>query len=117
MASDAPFIAAYFGLATALIGVVLGVSLTRLIEKDQAFHTSVFAALVASSLLMYALCSRTDPGVITKKNQPSQAMRYVYGGALYTSGVVCSTCALVKPARSKHCGIALLGLVTLLYVT
>ena len=104
MASDTPFIIAYFGLAVVLIGVVLGISLTRLAEEDRAFHNSVFAALVATNLLMYALCSRTDPGTVTKKNQRIYAARYTYDGALFPSGVECQTCALVKPARSKHCG-------------
>ncbi|NXE06467.1 ZDHC4 palmitoyltransferase, partial [Lophotis ruficrista] len=59
--------------------------------------------LLAGNLGCFVLCSRADPGIITKSNHASLAKIYAYDGALFQKGIVCPTCNMEKPARSKHC--------------
>ncbi|XP_042293614.1 palmitoyltransferase ZDHHC4 [Sceloporus undulatus] len=52
----------------------------------------------------FILCSKTDPGKITKSNQAEFLSAYPYDGVMFEKGVECPTCQVRKPARSKHCG-------------
>ncbi|XP_030814294.1 probable palmitoyltransferase ZDHHC4 isoform X2 [Camarhynchus parvulus] len=61
--------------------------------------------LLAANLGCFLLCSRADPGTVTKSNAASLAKVYAYDGVLFQRGLVCPTCTLEKPARSKHCSV------------
>lgn len=88
--------------------------------------------LLAGNLGCFLLCSRANPGNIvlvlfenrkkkcykshflvlflvsfagrvTKSNGASLVKVYAYDGVLFQRGLVCPTCTVEKPARSKHC--------------
>ncbi|XP_074914964.1 palmitoyltransferase ZDHHC4 isoform X2 [Buteo buteo] len=59
--------------------------------------------LLAGNMGCFILCSQANPGIITKSNHASLVKIYVYDGVLFQKGIVCPTCNMEKPARSKHC--------------
>ncbi|NXL92001.1 ZDHC4 palmitoyltransferase, partial [Alectura lathami] len=59
--------------------------------------------LLAGNAGCLLLCSRANPGIITKSNHASLMKIYAYDGVLFQKGIVCPTCNMEKPARSKHC--------------
>ncbi|NXM73354.1 ZDHC4 palmitoyltransferase, partial [Serilophus lunatus] len=59
--------------------------------------------LLAGNMCCFLLCSRANPGVITKSNHASLVQVYAYDGVMFQRGTVCPTCSMEKPARSKHC--------------
>ncbi|XP_036248548.1 palmitoyltransferase ZDHHC4 isoform X2 [Molothrus ater] len=61
--------------------------------------------LLAANLGCFLLCSRANPGTVTQSNAASLAKVYAYDGVLFQRGLVCPTCTLEKPARSKHCSV------------
>ncbi|NXE81681.1 ZDHC4 palmitoyltransferase, partial [Cochlearius cochlearius] len=61
--------------------------------------------LLAGNMGGFILCSRANPGIITKSNHASLVKTYAYDGVLFQKGIVCSTCNMEKPARSKHCSV------------
>ncbi|NXW42756.1 ZDHC4 palmitoyltransferase, partial [Nyctiprogne leucopyga] len=61
--------------------------------------------LLAGNMGCFILCSRADPGVITKSSHASLVQIYAYDGVLFQKGSVCPTCNTEKPARSKHCSV------------
>ncbi|KGL83914.1 putative palmitoyltransferase ZDHHC4, partial [Tinamus guttatus] len=61
--------------------------------------------LLPANMGCFVLCSRADPGIITKSNHASLIKIYAYDAVLFRKGIVCPTCNMEKPARSKHCGL------------
>ncbi|NXK64941.1 ZDHC4 palmitoyltransferase, partial [Sylvietta virens] len=89
--------------------------------------------LLAGNLGCFLLCSRANPGeitlvlfenrrkcyktpffsslfvsfagTVTKSNAASLVKVYAYDGVLFQRGLVCPTCTVEKPARSKHCSV------------
>ncbi|NWH73917.1 ZDHC4 palmitoyltransferase, partial [Piaya cayana] len=61
--------------------------------------------LLAGNVGCFVLCSRANPGIITTSNHTLLVKVYAYDGVLFRKGVVCPTCNLEKPARSKHCSL------------
>uniref|UniRef100_A0A669QAM7 Palmitoyltransferase n=1 Tax=Phasianus colchicus TaxID=9054 RepID=A0A669QAM7_PHACC len=59
--------------------------------------------LLLGNMGCFILCSCANPGIITKSNHASLMKTYAYDGALFQEGIVCATCNVEKPARSKHC--------------
>ncbi|KAF2988107.1 hypothetical protein EK904_006644 [Melospiza melodia maxima] len=58
--------------------------------------------LLAGNLGCLLLCSRANPGTVTKSNAASLAKVYAYDGVLFQRGLVCPTCTLEKPASALH---------------
>ena len=54
---------------------------------------------------MLYLSVQTDPGYISPLNHEEHLCLYPYDHVLFYPGLICSTCQLPKPARSKHCRI------------
>lgn len=61
-------------------------------------------AMILPYIFLY-LASFTDPGAITPESHVRLMAQYPYDYTLYHPGIHCSTCRLLKPARSKHCSI------------
>ncbi|NXI35909.1 ZDHC4 palmitoyltransferase, partial [Galbula dea] len=61
--------------------------------------------LLLGNLGSFILCSQADPGIITTSNHASLLQIYAYDGVLFQKGIVCPTCNMEKPARSKHCSL------------
>ncbi|KAM6424539.1 palmitoyltransferase ZDHHC4 isoform 1-T2 [Liasis olivaceus] len=61
--------------------------------------------LLAVNVAFFILCSKTNPGTITKSNQLLFLHAYAYDGVMFQQDVECLTCAVRKPARSRHCGV------------
>ncbi|XP_068886281.1 palmitoyltransferase ZDHHC4 isoform X1 [Aphelocoma coerulescens] len=61
--------------------------------------------LLAGNVGCFLLCSRANPGTVTKSNAASLVKVYAYDGVLFQRGLVCPTCTVEKPARSKHCSV------------
>ncbi|XP_069784317.1 palmitoyltransferase ZDHHC4 isoform X3 [Narcine bancroftii] len=59
--------------------------------------------LLLGKMYFFYLCCTSDPGIISPSNHKQLVKVYTYDGILYQRACVCSTCKLVKPARSKHC--------------
>ncbi|KAM5152985.1 palmitoyltransferase ZDHHC4 [Mantella aurantiaca] len=62
-------------------------------------------ALIAGNLYFFYKCCKSDPGTVTKNNEASSTRMYPYDGVMFHQGRKCQTCLLMKPARSKHCGV------------
>lgn len=67
----------------------------------QYMHVPIMLTVFST---FYAACTR-DPGVITKETLPLHAQTYKHDEVIFLQGNKCSTCLLLKPARSKHCRI------------
>uniref|UniRef100_A0A3P9LUJ7 Palmitoyltransferase n=1 Tax=Oryzias latipes TaxID=8090 RepID=A0A3P9LUJ7_ORYLA len=63
-----------------------------------------YILLVLKTFFFY-LCIKTDPGTVTKSTVSGLLRVYPYDKRLFHPGVSCPTCQLIKPARSKHCGV------------
>jgi len=61
-------------------------------------------AIILPYLFLY-LSAFTDPGQVTRANHARAMAQYPYDFTLFQPGVTCSTCQLLKPARSKHCSV------------
>ncbi|XP_053550950.1 palmitoyltransferase ZDHHC4 [Bombina bombina] len=61
--------------------------------------------LVTIKLCFFFMCCVTDPGKVTKENADSYTQVYKYDNVFFHQGKKCPTCHLMKPARSKHCGV------------
>jgi len=68
-----------------------------------SIHTIPIALTMLLNFITFLLCARSDPGIIRKDNA-SEAMKvFEFDGMIYVPDTVCTTCKIVKPARSKHC--------------
>ncbi|XP_033886671.3 palmitoyltransferase ZDHHC4 [Acipenser ruthenus] len=59
--------------------------------------------LLTVKMYFFSQCCTKDPGTITKLNNEVFLGVYPYDQVMFYQGVLCPTCVLVKPARSKHC--------------
>ncbi|XP_074519495.1 palmitoyltransferase ZDHHC4 [Halichoeres trimaculatus] len=64
---------------------------------------SVPYILLVFKTFFFYLCIKRDPGTVTKNKLSGQLNIYSYDRRLFHPGVMCPTCQLIKPARSKHC--------------
>jgi len=51
--------------------------------------------------------ANSDPGFVTPESHERALRAYPYDHVNFRPGVICRTCHLRKPARSKHCSICL----------
>ncbi|PRQ42050.1 putative protein S-acyltransferase [Rosa chinensis] len=65
-------------------------------------YISFFA--VGVGVLLFLLTSLSDPGTVKSDNVSVYLSAYPYDNVIY-SEKECSTCKILKPARSKHCSI------------
>ncbi|XP_058223716.1 probable protein S-acyltransferase 17 isoform X2 [Rhododendron vialii] len=65
-------------------------------------YTSLLA--VAVGILLFLLTSFSDPGTVNAENVSLYLSAYPYDNMIY-SEKECSTCKILKPARSKHCSV------------
>ncbi|RPB20917.1 zf-DHHC-domain-containing protein [Terfezia boudieri ATCC MYA-4762] len=91
----------YLALVTGGLGMFVYSGWTYLSLKHK-FLVPLFSTLPYIGMY-YA--STSDPGMITKDNHFYAMRAYPYDRINFQPGVVCRTCLLYKPARSKHCGI------------
>ncbi|CAL9136981.1 unnamed protein product [Musa textilis] len=66
------------------------------------WYTSMIA--VGVGVLLFLLTSFSDPGIVTAENVSKYISAYPYDEIIYVEKE-CSSCKILKPARSKHCGI------------
>uniref|UniRef100_A0A8C3WPC9 Palmitoyltransferase n=1 Tax=Catagonus wagneri TaxID=51154 RepID=A0A8C3WPC9_9CETA len=59
--------------------------------------------LLIINLVFFALSCVTDPGTITKANESVFLQVCEFDEVMFPKNVICSTCDLRKPARTKHC--------------
>jgi palmitoyltransferase ZDHHC4 len=64
----------------------------------------VLVSITPPYLLIYA-ATTSDSAIITPANHEMNMHLYPYDYAIFHPGNTCRTCHLLKPARSKHCGI------------
>lgn len=61
--------------------------------------------LITLTLYFFHKCCTTDPGKVTKHNESHCIQVYEYDEIMFHRSNKCPTCKLMKPARSKHCGV------------
>lgn len=61
-------------------------------------HTPLIYLTLACNLATFWLCSRTQPGLVTKENAEAACNIFQYDGSLYLPKVMCPTCMVQKPA-------------------
>lgn len=69
----------------------------------RSWHTVVIALTMVSNFASFVVCSLSDPGVVTKENAEACLQVFAYDQHLYLPKIICPTCNIEKPARSKHC--------------
>ncbi|EFC50764.1 predicted protein, partial [Naegleria gruberi] len=64
-------------------------------------YTGLVALII--TYCSFLIASFSDPGFITKKTERQFEKSFPYDEVMYISERKCSTCDIVRPARSKHC--------------
>lgn len=60
---------------------------------------------IVITIYMFTMACVTDPGYISKKNVKELCKQRKFDGVIFKSDVMCRTCGIEKPARSKHCSL------------
>ena len=76
-------------------------------ESDSWALPWVWGLLIVNMILFYNV-SISDPGVVTQENLTKYSSVYQTDGVLYFENNMCSSCRLIKPARSKHSGMCII---------
>ena len=98
-----PVIVVFFlGLVTACAVLLLPTAW----QGIRSYHKLLVLLLLPQPYLWLWLSAKSNSTTyITPQNHASQMQLYPYDRVLYHPGNTCSTCHLLKPARSKHCSI------------
>lgn len=70
-----------------------------------ALNQACGAVAVVLPYVFLWLSARADPGTVTAQTLARHLAQYPYDFALFHPGQTCRTCGVLKPARSKHCGV------------
>ncbi|CAO2832689.1 unnamed protein product [Amaranthus hypochondriacus] len=65
-------------------------------------HRYISILAVGVGVVLFLLTSFSDPGTVTAKNVYQYISVYPYDNVIFSERE-CSTCKILKPARSKHC--------------
>ncbi|GAB65068.1 DHHC zinc finger domain containing protein [Plasmodium cynomolgi strain B] len=69
-----------------------------------AGYDRIFSVLLfVSGVLSFLACSLSDPGRISHTSLDKHLKFYPYDEVIFHQNNICSTCQMLKPARSKHC--------------
>lgn len=68
------------------------------------WHKYSGTAVFTACLSVWWKACRTDPGMVTDENADAHCELFEWDNQIFASGE-CSTCQLIKPARSKHCSL------------
>eukprot|EP01095_Lingulamoeba_sp_RSL-Kostka_P006256 TRINITY_DN1959_c0_g2_i2.p2 TRINITY_DN1959_c0_g2~~TRINITY_DN1959_c0_g2_i2.p2 ORF type:complete len:295 (+),score=49.41 TRINITY_DN1959_c0_g2_i2:1605-2489(+) len=90
----------YLGIVLSCLGVVLYCAFPIL----PLHHKIGCWTTIGIVFFVFYKASTSDPGVITPDNIEQFRYNYRYDGVIYRKKF-CKTCKIVRPARSKHCGI------------
>jgi hypothetical protein len=66
-------------------------------------HVIPIILTMVLNFITFWLCARTSPGIVTKENADRCCEIFPYDNSLYLPSIMCPTCMVQKPARSKHC--------------
>jgi palmitoyltransferase len=92
----------FLGLISACAGMILPV----IWDHIPALHKLlILVVLPLPYTFTYLSATRSAEAYITPQNHAAQMRHYPYDRILYYPGNACTTCKLLKPARSKHCSI------------
>ena len=67
------------------------------------YHQHIGFGLFCLSLFFFLDAACSNPGLITKPNHSRMLALFPFDGTVFKKGVICHTCKVEKPARSKHC--------------
>lgn len=67
------------------------------------YHKELGFVIFCASLHFFNSSATSDPGIITKSNHSLHYDLFPYDEVVFKRGIVCYSCKLTKPARSKHC--------------
>jgi len=67
-------------------------------------HRPLSLVLVAAGFGLHQWCCFSEPGTITRENLAHYEDNYAFDGLMYVPKQ-CRTCAIMRPARAKHCSI------------
>jgi len=69
------------------------------------FHKYIAFAVFTMCLWVWWKACSTDPGIITARNVDDVCEVYPFDEQIFPVARKCTSCDVVKPARSKHCGL------------